>query len=274
MRIDRARSLLQRLLPAMALLILFTARGSARYTAVEVTSGAAIRGRVMWEGDIPELEDFEVHVSRQFCALSGKKPCDLLEVDPVTLGIADTVVYLSDIERGEPAGTMLKDGQAPLIRLAGCAFSPRMIVVPVSKRFYILNDDPVVHRVRLTDNHNVSTSYEFPLQGGDKIIKINREGFLAVTCARHPWETATIVIAGHPYYAVTDKTGAFLLEKIPPGRYTLVAWHNGIRARPVSRGDIKTHRYRFSDPLTFEQSVEVEAEETAEVEILLSEPDD
>jgi hypothetical protein len=29
----------------------------------------------------------------------------------------------------------------------------------------------------------------------------------------------------HPYYALTDVNGAYALDDVPPGNYTLEAWH-------------------------------------------------
>jgi hypothetical protein len=32
------------------------------------------------------------------------------------------------------------------------------------------------------------------------------------------------VVAEHPYYAITSDEGEFILEKVPPGKYTLQVW--------------------------------------------------
>ena len=43
----------------------------------------------------------------------------------------------------------------------------------------------------------------------------------------------------HPYFAVTDELGRFEIKGIPPGSYTLIAWHPGFNivkfsaSRPV-----------------------------------------
>jgi hypothetical protein len=47
-----------------------------------------------------------------------------------------------------------------------------------------------------------------------------------VGCAIHPWERSFILVFDHPYFAVSDRQGAFALPHVPPGRYTLTAWHS------------------------------------------------
>jgi hypothetical protein len=37
-----------------------------------------------------------------------------------------------------------------------------------------------------------------------------------------------VVVADHPFYAVTGEQGDFLLENVPPGRYTLQVWHESL----------------------------------------------
>jgi hypothetical protein len=43
--------------------------------------------------------------------------------------------------------------------------------------------------------------------------------------ADHPWPRAYIAVFDHPYYAVTRPDGSFSIDGVPPGKYTLVAWH-------------------------------------------------
>jgi hypothetical protein len=37
-----------------------------------------------------------------------------------------------------------------------------------------------------------------------------------------------VVVAEHPYYAVTNERGEFALENVPPGNYTLQVWHESL----------------------------------------------
>ena len=66
-----------------------------------------------------------------------------------------------------------------------------------------------------------------------------RHRIIPVKCDQHGWMSAYIVVAEHPYYAVTDDRGAFRLRDVPPGRYTLEAWHEklGTQTQTVTVGD-------------------------------------
>ena len=57
-------------------------------------------------------------------------------------------------------------------------------------------------------------------------------------CNIHPWMKAYIAVFAHPYFAVTAADGSFDLKNVPPGTYTLVAWHElyGSSEQPVTIG--------------------------------------
>jgi hypothetical protein len=55
---------------------------------------------------------------------------------------------------------------------------------------------------------------------------LDRLGIIRIDCdVLHTWMSATIVVVSSPYFAVTDETGLFSIEKIPPGKYELEIWH-------------------------------------------------
>jgi hypothetical protein len=49
---------------------------------------------------------------------------------------------------------------------------------------------------------------------------------VAVRDAGKPWTHAWLAVFDHPYYAVTDAKGVFTIDGVPPGKYTLKAWHD------------------------------------------------
>jgi hypothetical protein len=59
---------------------------------------------------------------------------------------------------------------------------------------------------------------------------------VSLHCDVHPWMRAYAVITDHPYFAVTGSDGSFTIADVPPGTYTLEAWHPelGLRATEVT----------------------------------------
>jgi uncharacterized surface anchored protein len=57
-----------------------------------------------------------------------------------------------------------------------------------------------------------------------------------VECDEHGHMHATILVADHPYHAVTDENGAFTINDVPPGNYSLVVYqrHTGPVETPIT----------------------------------------
>jgi hypothetical protein len=62
------------------------------------------------------------------------------------------------------------------------------------------------------------------------------EVMVPVRCDLHPWMTSYIGVLPHPYYTVSGEDGRFSIRNLPPGRYTLEAWHEtlGTQTRDVT----------------------------------------
>ena len=61
---------------------------------------------------------------------------------------------------------------------------------------------------------------------------------IPVKCNVHPWMRAYIGVVSHPFFAVTGDDGTFTIKGLPPGTYTLEAWHEkyGTTRRADHRG--------------------------------------
>ena len=73
-----------------------------------------------------------------------------------------------------------------------------------------------------------------------------------VTDNQHPWQKAYVSILSHPFFAVSARNGSYQISGLPPGQYTVVAWHERFgeqRAEiSVAAGEQKNLDFTFKQP--------------------------
>src|SRR5437667_273999 len=71
---------------------------------------------------------------------------------------------------------------------------------------------------------------------------------IPVQCQVHPWMKSYIAVFKHPYFAVTGANGSFDIKNLPPGTYTLEAWHEkfGVSDQTVTIGAKEAKTVTFS----------------------------
>ena len=157
-------------------------------------------------------------------------------------GVAgESVVYVDTI-----AGkTFPAPAKNPVIDQKGLLFQPHITVVQTGTTVEFLNSDKVAHNVFWTNvggnkklGHNLGT---WP-QGEKRSFKFDNPGAVPLLCNVHPEMSGYIVVVPTPYYAETDKSGAYKIENVPDGSYTVTAWHEGAKnqSKPLNvSGDSK-----------------------------------
>lgn len=153
----------------------------------------------------------------------------------------ESVVYVDTIAgKTFPAPTA-----KPVIDQKGLMFAPHIVAVQQGTTVEFLNSDKVAHNVfwpsvggnkKLT--HNLGT---WP-QGEKRAFKFDNPGAVPLLCNVHPEMAGYIVVSPTPYFATTDKSGAYKIENVPDGSYTVTAWHEGTKnqSKPVTvAGDSK-----------------------------------
>jgi hypothetical protein len=187
------------------------------YEVVQVTDGGTIKGKVVYQGAVP---------TKKIIPTKDKEVCgDIREEPQVIVGpdkaVQDSVVYLKNVEKGK---ALEKPAKKPEIVNKDCVFVPRVQAFPVGT-VVIVNSDPVMHNTHAF--HGKSTVFNVALPLKDQRIErpLKKPGLTRIECDAHGWMLAWIYAADNPYYAVTAKDGAFEIKDVPPGSYTLVAWH-------------------------------------------------
>jgi hypothetical protein len=72
----------------------------------------------------------------------------------------------------------------------------------------------------------MKTTHTFTAKEADTIVPFK--------CDVHGWMNAYVGVLDHPYFAVTKTDGTFSIPNLPPGTYTLAAWHERLGAQTLS----------------------------------------
>jgi plastocyanin len=132
------------------------------------------------------------------------------------------IVYVT----GTP-GEFAKPSANPTLDQRNMTFIPHVLPIQTGTTVDFLNNDEVKHNVFSPDHekYNLGT---WP-KGAVKQYTFNTQGVYTQLCNVHPEMESFIVALDTPYFTVTDKDGNFELQGIPPGEYTIKAWHEKLR---------------------------------------------
>jgi len=212
------------------LLFLLLSSPLMAYEAIETASTGTIVGTVKFQGKTPERKKITVTRNKKVCGKEAKFTESL--VVSSSGGIKNVVLYLTDIKRGkkfEVPATLQIDQR-------GCQFRPHISIIPAGKSFDLINSDGILHNFRTNSTKNPILNKAQPKFKKKLKIKINKPEIIRANCDVHEWMNAWLVVAEHPYYALTDGSGAFKITDVPPGTYTMQLWHEtlGQQTRKVT----------------------------------------
>lgn len=190
------------------------------YEEVAVTDGGAIAGVVKFAGKAPQADPLPVTKNPEVCG--AQKPSEALLVSN-NGGLKNVVVSLEKIAKGKKI-----DQSSPSLENKTCGFGPHVQAVAVGSKLEVRNADPILHNTHSYVEGKTFFNLALPVQGQKVKKEIKKAGLIDVKCdAGHTWMRAYIVAKDHPYFAVTDKSGAYKITDVPPGTYKVQAWHEG-----------------------------------------------
>jgi hypothetical protein len=245
---------------------------SSQYQVVSVANGGTIKGTVTWSGPQPHPSVFPITKDPQICDPDSHKTRDLerLIIGPQG-GVANTVVFIKSISSGKafdlpPARRSLNQHL--------CRYEPHILLVPESAALDMKSSDATLHTIHM--DGAATYNLPFPFQNQTISRNMNTPGLVNLKCnGGHVWMNAEMFVAPHPYYTVTDESGAFQLTDVPPGEYAIVAWHEGwqVLGRQAAFDVLtekKVERPIFSEPRTWEKQVNVGENANAVVNFQIS----
>lgn len=183
-----------------------------------VAHAGSIKGVITFEGEAPERKAL-VRDTDPYC----EKVAKLAEDVVVTNGkLKDVLVRI----KNGTAGKHTAPAQAAVIDQRECMYSPRVVGVMAGQKLTVKNSDGTFHNVRGNVAGKTVWNKPHPAQTPDLALDMPKPGDVVdVVCDVHPWMKAFAVVQDHPYFAITREDGAFTIDGLAPGTYTLEAWH-------------------------------------------------
>lgn len=117
---------------------------------------------------------------------------------------------------------------APIgLKSQGCVFSPRVQWTMSPASLTITNLDDTQQDVRGSIDGVRAFAIDVDGRGTSVRRPLARAKLYRIDSDRHPWMRAYIYVSENPYVAVTDGDGHFAIRDVPPGTWTIRAWHEG-----------------------------------------------
>src|SRR5215212_4579595 len=111
----------------------------------------------------------------------------------------------------------------------GCHYVPHIVGLQPNQKLKVTNSDPTTHNIHAMPKTGGGND-EWNESQGPSAAPITKnfkrsEILVPVKCNQHPWMKAYIGVIKHPFFAVTKEDGSYEIKGVPPGTYTVVAWH-------------------------------------------------
>lgn len=198
---------------------------------VDPAVAASVSGSVQFAGEAPKLVPIN---------MGGDEECKATHDGPV---YPETVVVnangtLKNVFVVVTAGLEGKAFEVPStpvhIDQQGCTYVPHVVGLQVGQSLEVTNSDPTLHNVHPLPHDNVEWNKSQAAGAGaiDETFA-KPEFMIPVKCNIHPWMRAYVNVVEHPFFAVTDENGAFTINGLPPGEYTLQAVHERFGSQEV-----------------------------------------
>ncbi len=206
---------------------------------------ASIKGVVKFAGQAPHPTPIR---------MTSEPSCSKLHSGPVMSedvvvgqdgGLENVIVFVS---QGLEGRHFDPPAEPATIEQKGCVYKPHVLAVQANQKLRIVNEDGTLHNIHPTPSNNREWNKAQPPNAPPLEEVFPREEVsIPVKCNVHSWMKGYLAVFSHPYFAVTGGGGSFDLKALPPGNYTITAWHEklGTETQHITVGGNETKSLEF-----------------------------
>jgi plastocyanin len=222
------------------------ARSGGDKTVDPATAGS-IAGRATFTGPAPAA--VTLRMSSDAACVQESGPNTISDAVLISADGALKNVFVYVREGLDPVYGFDVPTSAVILDQKGCRYTPRVVGVRVGQPLEIVNSDPTLHNVHALPTANAEFNQGQPVQGFRTTRTFTtQEVMVRFKCDVHSWMSAHVGVVAHPYFAITNDDGSFEIKNLPPGTYTLEAWHEkfGTQIAKVTIGDKQAQTTSFT----------------------------
>lgn len=188
---------------------------------IDPETAGSIRGVVHFDGVAP---------ARKKVSMAGTAECiglhkDLPEAENLLVENGKLQNVVVSVRRGLEGRKFEAPKEPAVLDQIGCIYNPHVVGMQVGQELKILNSDPLAHNIWPDSKVQSWENLMMAKKGSELLFKAKKAEITALRCGIHSWMKCQIAIFSHPYFSITGKDGAFEIQGLPPGKYTLRAWH-------------------------------------------------
>ena len=222
-----------------------TAAATAAAAAPVSADAATLTGLVKLETAAPKMPAIQMSAD-PYCQSQHPTPATDEEVVAGPAGeLANVFVYVKNITGNFPAPTT-----PVVLDQHGCQYHPHVNALQVGQPLQIKNSDATLHNVHALPNNNAQFNEGQPVQGMVSTKHLDKAEItpFKIKCDVHGWMKSWMAVMPHPFFSVSQMNGTFTISNLPPGTYTIVAWHEkyGQQEQQVTVGAKESKAVNFT----------------------------